>query len=140
MVDRTVVQSTYDDFLASEYAQASVNADMARALEIQEHEARLAIFPHSVVLQVAYPEMDYANRWCWKQFGPAYGECLQASSEYTACELREPHKHDGKWLTYWLAKTDYDFGFNEWCFAYSADRDRFLDFIPQISWGERFPK
>ncbi len=37
-----------------------------------------------------------------------------------------------------LAKTAYDFGFNEWCFAEQADRDKFLEFVPSITWGETY--
>lgn len=136
---RTAIQSTYADFLASEFVGTSDDVIAARAAEIRESVARLAAFPHSVVLQVAYPELDFANRWCWQQFGPAHGECHQASSEYAACDLPTPHEHDGSWLTHWLVKTDYDFGFNEWCFVRLEDRDRFLDFVPQINWGEGWP-
>lgn len=136
---RTAIQSTYADFLASEFVGTSDDVIAARAAEIRERGARLAAFPHSVVLQVAYPELDFANRWCWQQFGPAHGECHQASSEYAACDLPKPHAHDGSWLTHWLVKTDYDFGFNEWCFVRLEDRDRFLDFVPQINWGEGWP-
>lgn len=41
-------------------------------------------------------------------------------------------------MTYWLAKTDYDFGFNEWYFKRHADLNRFLEFIPHITWGEAY--
>lgn len=101
---------------------------------------RLASFPHAVLLQVAYPELDYANRWCWQQFGPADGECQDASSEYPSCNHPGQHSHDGKWVTHWLAKTDYDFGYNEWYFAHAEDRERFLEFVPHIQWGDRYLK
>jgi hypothetical protein len=139
MTRRTAVQCSYADFLAFEYAGTSDAVIAARTAEIQEREDRLAAFPHSVVLQVAYPELDFANRWCWHRFGPAHGECHQASSEYAACDLRTSHAHVGSWLSHWLVKTDYDFGFNEWCFAQPEGRDRFLDFVPQINWGEGWP-
>jgi len=137
---RTVVLASYDEYLAFEYPAASGNLANARAADVRERQARLATFPHCVVLQVSYPELDYANRWCWQQFGPAHGECLQASSEYPACEIQGSHSHDGRWLTHWLVKTDYDFGFTEWYFVHLADRDRFLEFVPLINWGEGWPK
>jgi hypothetical protein len=137
---RTAVQANYDAYLEYEYPAASEGADEARAADRHERHARMAAFPYCVLLQVAYPELDYANGWCWQQFGPAQGECQQASSEYPACDLRTPHSHNGLWVTHWLAKTDYNFGFNEWYFVHQADRERFLEFVPQISWGEHYPK
>jgi hypothetical protein len=140
MVYRTVVVSTYDEYLTSEYPETSADETRAREADLEERRTRLAIFPNAVVLQVAYPEMDFANRWCWQQFGPADGDCHEASSEYPACDLRTEHRHVGTWRTCWLAKTDYNFGFNEWCFADHQGRDRFVQFIPQINWGESYPK
>lgn len=140
MTHRTAVLTSYGDYLASEYPDPSAEVASSRTADLLEREARLATHPYSVVLQVAYPEMDYANRWCWQQFGPASGECQQAHSEYSACPLRTAHTHEGRWLTYWLAKTDYDFGFNEWCFSSSTDRDAFLEFFPSVNWGENYPK
>jgi hypothetical protein len=137
---RTVVSSSFDDYLTEVYGDGSIGATRGRAVEVHERQARLENFPHSVVLQVAYPELDFANRWCWVQFGAAQGECLNAQSEYPACNLHRPHAHEGKWLSYWLDKVDYDFGYNEWCFTALADLDSFLQFIPHINWGERYPK
>ena len=140
MTHRTVLHANYDDYLEFVYPAALANSANARAAEMQERQLRLAAFPYCVLLQVAFAELDFANRWCWQQFGPAHGECLQASSEYPACAVRTPHSHEGRWLTDWLAKTDYNFGFNEWYFAQQTDRDRFAEFVPLISWGENFPK
>ena len=137
-MNRTVIQSNYNAYREDKHAAASNPAD--EAAESQERQVRLAEFPHSVVLQVSYAELDYANRWSWQQFGPAHGECLQADSDYPACHLRDPHSHVGKWAKYWLAKTSYNFGYNEWYFAQQADKERFLQFVPQINWGEHFPK
>lgn len=92
------------------------------------------------MLQVSYPEIDFANRWCWQQFGPAEGECHQAHSEYPACNLPPPHQHQGRWLSHFLVKTEYDFGYNEWYFTNETDRDRFVEFIPHMHWGERYLK
>ncbi|MGL4465675.1 MAG: hypothetical protein ACRDD1_20625 [Planctomycetia bacterium] len=140
MTVRTVLPADYIAYLESEFPAQSDGAVAARAADAEERRVRLAAFPFSVMLQVAYPELDYANRWCWRQFGPAHGECWQSSSVYPACDLPEPHAHVGRWLTHWLAKTDYDFGFNEWYFASEPDRDRFVEFIPHLHWGERYAK
>ena len=137
---RTVVLASYDEYLDFEYPPASLDLVDARAADVRERQARMAVFPHCVVLQVSYPELDDANRWCWQEFGPAHGECLQAGSEYPACEIQGSHSHDGSWLTHWLVKTSYDFGFSEWYFVHVADRDRFLEFVPLINWGEGWPR
>lgn len=134
---RTVIESSYEEYLNDPHATEGESPDDLAA-ERQERQERLAIFPHSVVLQVAFLEMDYANRWCWQHFGPAHGKCLQSHSDYPACDQRDSHSHSGKWVTHWLAKTNYDFGYNEWFFAEKADHDRFIEFIPRINWGEHF--
>ena len=138
MPNQSEMLVSFEAFLEEVFPARESGSAEARATEIEERETRLAAFPYEVVLQLAYPQMDFATRWCWQQFGPANGECLQYSSEYPACHLGSGHAHEGRWLTKWLAKTDYDFGFNEWCFAKQADRDKFLEFVPSITWGETY--
>jgi hypothetical protein len=87
---------------------------------------------------VSYPELDFANRWCWQQFGPACGQCLQSQSNYPACLVQDAHSHEGTWLSYWLAKIHYDFGNNEWYFASRSEQAQFFAFMPEINWGEKF--
>src|SRR6266498_3199555 len=118
---RTAVLSRFEEYLASE-----VTSPQVRAEEESERQERLARFPHAVLLKVSYPELDFANRWCWQRFGPADGKCTQRDSEYRACDLSDAHSHAGRWMWHWLAKTDYDFGFCEWYFAEQADREAFL--------------
>ncbi len=65
---------------------------------------------------------------------------MQRYSEYRACERTEVHSHVGKWTWHWWAKTDYDFGFNEWYFAESADRELFISNLENVNWGEHYPK
>ncbi|WP_431288898.1 hypothetical protein [Roseateles chitinivorans] len=132
--------STFEEFLDEVYPVGAADAQAARDAETEERRLRLAEFPYSVVLQVAYPEMDFANRWCWEQFGPARGPCYQYQSYYPVCRQTGDHSHEGGWRSHWIEKTDYDFGFNEWLFAQQADRDRFLAFLPDITWGEDFPE
>jgi len=135
---RTAVLSNFDSYLASEYPPTTAGAAEAIEEELRDRQQRLAQFPYAVVLQVAFPELDYANRWCWQQFGPADGVCLEKYSEYPSCRFEGAHSHKGNWLTHWLVKTDYDFGYNEWCFSQANDRDRFLAVFPDINRGERW--
>ena len=135
MTHKTFILSTYEAYLESE---ANWPEDIADH-EVDRNEL-LSKFPHSVVLQVAYPELDFANRWCWLNFGPAYGECDQKYSEYRVCTLEAQHCHYGKWVNHWFAKTDYDFGFTEWYFALNSHRELFLKNLPLLNWGEHYPK
>jgi hypothetical protein len=132
---RTVVLSSFEEYLAGECASTE-----ARTEEERDRSERLARFPHAVMLQVSYPELDFANRWCWQNLGPGDGVCTQHQSEYRVCDRTDPHSHSGKWMSHWLAKTDYDFGFNEWYFAEPEDQQRFLANVDQINWGEKYPK
>jgi hypothetical protein len=135
MSHRTVVISTFDDYLAEE-----VESLEERAAEKAERAGLLIRFPHAVMLKVSYPELDFADRWCWQRFGPRDGECMQRYSEYPACERTEVHSHSGKWTSHWWVKTDYDFGFNEWYFADSSDRESFAANVKNISFGENYHK
>lgn len=132
---RTLERSTFDAYLAecshpTEYAAS----DAASRNEI------LKRFPYSVMLKVSYPELDFANRWCWAKFGPSDGECSQAQSEYRVCFESGPHEHSGIWTSRWFEKTDYDFGFNEWYFSSIAARDKFVEVLDEINWGENYAK
>ena len=81
MSHRTVVLSSFEEYLASDDDSFEERA----AQELDRNE-RLLRFPYSVMLQVSYPELDFANRWCWQNFGPSDGECDQRYSEYRANE------------------------------------------------------
>jgi hypothetical protein len=135
MSHQTVLLSSFEKYLTD--GGDSPEEQVEQKLERQEQLAR---FPYSVMLQVSFPELDFANRWCWRRFGPSRGECMQRYSEYRVCDLTEPHSHLGGWTCKWFVKTDYDFGFNEWYFAEEDDRDRFLGSVKEINWGENFPK
>jgi hypothetical protein len=135
MSHRTIVPSSFEEYLASDGDSVE-----ERAAQEADRNERLSRFPYSVMLKVSFPELDFANRWCWQNFGPSDGECTQRYSEYRVCDLTEPHSHVGKWTSHWFVKTDYDFGFNEWYFAESADRDLFVANADKINWGEHFPK
>jgi hypothetical protein len=137
MVTRAVKLTSYDSYIEHAFPAGSPAA--ARSLEAQERQALLVEFPHSVVLEVAFPEMDFADRWCWQHFGPARGECQQHQSDYPVCSVVEPHAHEGAWCRRWLEKTDYEFGYCAWYFVSAIDRDRFLAFVSELSWGERYP-
>lgn len=135
MTFRTVELSSIEEYLAS--ADDSLEY---RTAEKADRMERLSRFPHAVMLKVSFPEMDFANRWCWQRFGPSDGECTQRYSEYRVCDRTEPHSHAGIWTSHFFVKTHYDFGFNEWYFAESTDRDLFLGNVDKINWGEHFPK
>lgn len=120
--------STYDQYLA--------DLGTPSKEEKNERDDRLIRFPCSALLLLSYPEMDFANRWCWGEFGPINGECREYQSEYPGCNLTYPHSHDGIWTAVWLLKVDYDYGYNEWYFRDDKCLERFIKFIPDISWGE----
>ena len=134
MSHRTVVASSFEEYLA--FWDFSVDARLA---EESDRRALLSRFPHSVMLQVSFAELDFANRWCWQNFGPSDGKCDQIHSEYCVCDLAEPHSHAGRWMSFWYGKIDYDFGFNEWYFEGSADSDLFVANVDKINWGEHYP-
>jgi hypothetical protein len=141
MTNQTVVQSSFEAYLVSEYPpECSADDCENRVVDIEERIKRLSRFPFAVMLELSFAELDFANRWCWQAFGPADGECSQSDSEYPACILKKPHCHNGSWTTHWFVKTDYNFGFNEWYFAEKSQHDRFSENVPKINWGERYPK
>jgi hypothetical protein len=132
---RTVERSSFEEYMASDADSAEDREDQAAF-----RDKMLARFPYSVVLKVSFPELDFADRWCWQEFGPRDGECPRSPCEYPVCKRTDPHFHTGKWTSNWITKTDYDFGFNEWYFAEPADRDAFVANVDNINWGENFPK
>lgn len=132
MSHRTVILSSFEAYLAEDCVPEF------RGEEERERASRLSRFPYPVTLQVSFPELDFANRWCWQHFGPSDGNCLQRHSYYPACSVPEPHSHTGKWMWYFFGKTDYDFGFCEWYFAEQFDRSSFLASVGEINWGEKF--
>jgi hypothetical protein len=125
-------------------------------------------FPFGVLVQGVYPELDNACRWCWQNVSPMKGRCeYQHGSEYPGCPLVlateyitegsytdkdgkkwdwkdknykkvEPHEHEGNWVCYFLGKTGYDYGFQEFYFKNKADRDAFEKAVPTIGLGERY--
>ena len=114
--------------------------DQDASTDAASRAERMKHFPFSVMLKVSYPELDFANRWCWQNLGPCDGDCTQAHSEYQVCRESRPHSHPGTWTSFWFEKTDYNFGFNEWYFSDAADRDKFIAILPEINWGENYAK
>ena len=119
--------SSFEEYLAIEEFSSELRAEAHR-----ERDEILSRFPYAVMLQVDFHEFDFVNRWCWQQFGPCDGECLDRESTCRVCDLTAPHSHTGTWLWHWWVKTGYDFGFNEWYFAEQSHYDLFLRFIPEI--------
>jgi hypothetical protein len=135
MTYRTLATSTFDRYLTS-----GVDSPEEQAKEKHDRDERMLRFPHAIMLELSYPEMDFVNRWCWQNFGPADGECHQKQSEYRVCHEERPHCHMGKWKTHWLVKTDYNFGFAEWYFSEKAEQELFSANLPHFNWGENYPK
>ena len=134
MTYQTRILSSFDDYLnGTDDAPEDVAGQRSFRSDI------LARFPNAVMLQVAFPELDFANRWCWNNFGPAEGNCSQKDSRYRVCDVETQHSHAGNWATHWFVKTEYDFGFNEWYFSDRSHFDLFLAFVSEINWGEDFP-
>ena len=88
------------------------------------------------MVKLSFPELDYAERWCWNHFGPMDGECRQKYSGYRICTEDSDHKHVGTWLSHWHLKTDYDFGYCEFHFSKLDNRNEFLQKLPEFNWGE----
>jgi hypothetical protein len=127
---------------------------------VDDQRAELLLrFPYTVVATGIYPEHDYARRWCWQNISPENGPCDAWQSEYPACPLvlaaqpREQetwkrkrhtdpgnHEHEGEWSFLWLGKTDYDFGYGEYCFGNESDRGKFLAAFPAFTWSEGWNK
>jgi hypothetical protein len=69
--------SSYEEFLAHDKTWNEENRKEA-----------LGKFPYTTVVEGVYPEMDFAHRWCWHEFGsPEYKQCYEYGSEYPACPL-----------------------------------------------------
>lgn len=135
MTYRTLILSSIERYLESE--DDSIED---RALQSRERLDRLVRFPYPVMLELAFPELDFAIRWCWQQFGPMDGDCTQKYSEYRICTDDAPHRHSGKWTTHWFVKTEYNFGFDEFYFGEQDDRDLFVANLAEINWGENYPR
>ncbi|MBT5018587.1 MAG: hypothetical protein HON04_07560 [Planctomicrobium sp.] len=135
MTHQSAIRSTFDAYLKSGGDTVAEQLDQQTG-----RKQTLRAFPYPVMLELAFPELDFVNRWCWQHFGASHGECFQKHSQYRMCTADDQHSHIGSWTNRWLVKTDYDFGFNEWYFSTDSDRDLFLEFVPSINWGENFPK
>lgn len=135
MTLKTLKISSIDSYLACE-DDSPEERDFAN----RQREDRLHQFPYAVMLEMAFPELDYTHRWCWQRFGPMDGSCTQKYSEYKACSDETEHRHNGKWTSHWFVKTDYDFGYNEFYFVEREDRDLLLAHLSDIHWGEHYPK
>ena len=135
MTHVTFKESSFDDYLAH-----GGDSPEAQAEETEDREAWIKNFPFYKMLELAYPELDNALRWCWNNFGEMDGECIQKDSTYRMCNDQSKHRHKGKWTSHWFVKIDYDFGFNEFYFSNEADLNLFLANLPNLNWGEHYPK
>lgn len=67
----------------------------------------LKTFPFSIVVEGAYLEYDTAESWLVKNEGP----------------------QGDKWTYVWYMKTDYDYGYWEFCFKSETDVARFREAV-----------
>jgi hypothetical protein len=99
MTLRTVDLSTFKDYL---------NFVDSSEVERAKRDQRLLRFPHAAMLQVAIPELDFTNQWCWMNSGPRDGDRAQRDSEYRVCQIQHHHSHSGVGLDHWFTKTNYN--------------------------------
>ena len=132
---QTLVQSTFEEYVACGIDPEDVVNEQAK-----DRRDRLQRFPHAVMLKLAYHELDYAERWCWIQFGPRDGECWQHHSYYRVCADDTQHSHVGTWTSHWYTKTDYDYGFCEFSFSEPGAKSNFLQQLPEFHWNESWER
>jgi hypothetical protein len=134
MTHRTLKLSSID-----EYLRDGGESDEDLQVQMRRRHDLMLRFPHPIMLMAAVPEFDFANRWCWNEFGPAHGQCIDSHSRYRVCDQTRAHSHNGEWASSWFTKIDYDFGFCEWYFLNRQSAEKFEDAIPSFNWGEDFP-
>ncbi len=113
--------SNFEEYLNKEYLIGRENKEEYLNHKIVERNKILLDFPYSVILKLFYQQIDFADWLLWQILGDKYGYCNQEQSDIPACKITGKHKHNGVWTSFWLAKTDYDYGFNEWFFKNKED-------------------
>lgn len=148
---------TYEEFVATNH----------KIHYIERFEELRKKYPFHVMVEGYSPELDFATRWCWQNFGPYVGPCGDHYSEYPACPLvlaieeykvrrtykdregvekeywepsRDPgkHSHEGTWDLFSLGKTGYDEFFMEYYFSNEEDAKKFRDLAPTFGLGENY--
>ena len=79
--DRMSVLAMYPEYYKLEEIEKDLQTNGVRRYEAK------ARFPHGLIVEGDWPEYDVATRWCWQQFGPYDGQCLEHYSEYPACPV-----------------------------------------------------
>lgn len=69
MVYRTAILSTFDAYLET-------GGDTAE--EQNERKERVRSFPFAVMLELAFAERDYADRWCWSNLAQPEANVFKA--------------------------------------------------------------
>lgn len=157
--------STYEEYVGykdrtKQYRTDAQNISQESFFQVklEKRKNNLIIFPFSAVLQGAYPEHDYATRWCWQKYGSPQTECcMESYSEYPSCpevlaterfdddgdraySKVKDHSHIGCWTHEWVGKTGYDYGFSEFYFKAQSDLDSFLAAVETFNFGENYAK
>ncbi len=131
--------SNFENFLRDDLLIGNQCREEYLKSKINERNVILSDFPYSIVLKTSYSQIDFAEWLLWQLFGDMNGICNQNSSDIPACKIKNKHQHKGNWTNLWLAKTDYDYGFNEWFFKSKKDCKIFINILPLLKqmkgWG-----
>ncbi len=122
--------SNFEEFLKEDYLIGNDNKQEFLKRKIKERNNILLDFSHSIILKLSYHQLDFANWLLWQILGEVYGYC--GYSNFPMCKIKGEHKHNGIWAIYWLAKTNYDYGFNEWFFKQKEDSDVLIKIKPLL--------
>ncbi len=124
--------SNFEDYLEEKFLIGEENREDYLSNKILERNNILLDFPHSIILKLFYHQMDFADWLLWQILGARNGDCNQRESEVPACRIQGKHNHSGIWTSFWLAKTDYDYGFNEWLFKTNEDSHILIEILPLL--------
>ena len=120
-------------------------------------QTKILEFPFFIKAEGYYPAHYFAERWCWRNFGPKNGFCDAIQSDYPACEqvliservqdgekvYSKPndHSHLGTWESLWIVKSGYDFGVSTYMFKSEQDKKLFEAHLEagQFGLGENWP-
>ncbi len=122
--------SNFEEYLKEDYLIGNYNGQEYLNYKVKERNEILFKFPYSIILKLFYHQIDFADWILWQILGEVYGVCQY--SDIPACKIKGNHKHNGTWISYWLAKTDYDYGFNEWFFKKKKDINILTEIIPLL--------
>jgi len=89
---------------------------------LKARESRRCDFPHTLMALLGYDLMDMAKQWCQDQWGPG-------GDTYEDRPYQPQENQAFLWLTCWMMKTEYDYGFCEWYFREPSHLEQFVAHI-----------